>query len=273
MSGRRLAKRAGRSLGLAALALMAALLVGCAHGGLEGEGEVTLFQVSTIDALMDGAYEGQVSLAQLARHGDLGIGTFQGLDGEMVALDGRFYQVKADGRAYAADPALKTPFANVVRFAPQRVLALRGTMSLEDLCQAIDQALPSPNLFYAVRIDGDFAYLKTRSVPVQHRPYPKLVEVVKQQSVFQFNQVRGTVLGFRCPAFVKGVNVPGWHLHFIDQARDAGGHVLGLKVVDPHVQIAVASRFVMVLPQEGEFMHSDLAVDRGADLKQVEKGR
>ncbi|MFH1034228.1 MAG: acetolactate decarboxylase [Pseudomonadota bacterium] len=270
---RNLTRRGGRGLALCALALLALLLLGCAHGNLEGEGEVTLFQVSTIDALMDGAYQGQVSFGQLARQGDLGLGTFEALDGEMVALDGKFYQVKSDGRVLAVDPAMKTPFANVVRFRPQRTLQLHGTLDLEQLYRAIDQTLPSPNLFYAVRIDGAFSHVKTRSVPAQHRPYPKLVEVVKQQSVFEFNQVRGTVLGFRCPAFVKGVNVPGWHVHFIDQARDAGGHVLGLSVTDPRVQITVASRFVMVLPQEGEFMRSDLAVDRGEDLKQVEKGR
>jgi acetolactate decarboxylase len=247
--------------------------VGCAHGNLEGEGEVNLFQVSTIDALMDGAYEGQVSFAQLARQGDLGLGTFQGLDGEMVALDGQFYQVKSDGRVLPVAPVMKTPFANVVRFKPQHTLELRGALSLDELYLAIDRALPSPNLFYAVRIDGAFQYLKARSVSAQQRPYPKLVDVVKKQSVFEFNQVTGTVLGFRCPAFVKGVNVPGWHLHFIDQARAAGGHVLELKVVDPRVQITVASRFTMVLPQQGEFMDRDLAVDRGEDLKQVEKGR
>jgi acetolactate decarboxylase len=262
-----------RLLALCALCLLAVLVTGCAHGNLEGDGEVTLFQVSTIDALMDGAYQGQVSLARLAGQGDFGLGTFDGLDGEMVVLDGGFYQVKADGRVLSAAPDMTTPFANVLRFKPQRTLELRGTLSLDQLYLAIDQALPSPNLFYAVRIDGAFAYLKARSVPAQQRPYPKLVEVVKKQSVFEFNQVRGTVLGFRCPTFVKGVNVPGWHLHFLDQARAAGGHVLELTVSDPRVQITVASRFVMVLPQAGEFMHSDLAVDRGEDLKQVEKGR
>ena len=267
-SAQRMARRGWLALWLAAL-----MLAGCAHGSLEGEGEITLFQVSTIDALLDGAYEGQVSFARLAREGDFGLGTFDGLDGEMVPLDGSFYQVKTDGRARPVDPAAKTPFANVVRFRPQRTVQLKGVMDLEALARALDRHLPSPNLFYAVRIDGLFEHVKARSVPGQHRPYPKLVEVVKQQRVFQFSQVSGTVLGFRCPAFVKGINVPGYHLHFLDQVRAAGGHVLDLEVRDPRVQIAVAPRFVMVLPEQGQFLQSDLAGDRGEDLRQVEKGR
>ena len=266
-------QRLVRRLALMVLALWVSLLWGCAHGSLEGEGEITLFQVSTIDALMEGAFEGQVSLASLAQHGDLGVGTFQNLDGEMVALDGRFYQVKASGQVLPADPALKTPFANVLRFVPQRVIELKGAMNLEELCRAIEQALPSPNLFYAVRIDGQFAYVKARSVPAQQRPYPKLVEVVKRQSVFEFAQTSGTVLGLRCPEFVKGINVPGWHLHYIDQARAKGGHVLDLRVQDARVQIAAIHRFLMVLPQGGEFLHSDLSSDKAEDVRQVEKGR
>ncbi len=265
---------ARRPAALLAVLLLAALtLMGCAHGSLEGEGQVTLFQVSTIDALLDGAYEGQVSLAELARHGDLGLGTFDALDGEMAVLDGRVYQVKVDGSVHEANPSQKTPFANVLFFAPQKTLELRGEMDLEELCKAVDQALPSPNYFYALRIDGRFAYAKTRSVPAQKRPYPPLAEVVKHQRVFEFQDTEGTVLGFRCPAFVKGVNVPGYHMHFLNQARSAGGHVLALKVRDPRVQVTMASRFTMVLPQGGEFVRSDLATDRGEALRKVEKGR
>ena len=60
----------------------------------------TLVQVSTIDAILNGLYEGMTDFKTLQTYGDFGIGTFVGLDGEMISLDGRFYQVKADGIAY-----------------------------------------------------------------------------------------------------------------------------------------------------------------------------
>jgi len=260
-----------RRLGWLLLAVL--LLAGCAHGRLDGEGQV-LYQVSTIDALLEGAYDGQMSFANLARHGGFGLGTFQGLDGEMVALEGKFYQVKTDGKAYPVDPAMTTPFANVTYFQPEMSLELKQATDFAGLEAAISRALPSPNLFYAVRIDGTLPYVKARSVPAQSKPYPKLVEAAKKQAVFEFNQVTGTLLGFYSPPFVKGVNVPGYHFHFLDQERVRGGHVLTARLsAGQRVQIMSLPRFYLALPQEGQFLHSDLKADRSGELHQVEKGR
>ncbi|MBI4797156.1 MAG: acetolactate decarboxylase [Desulfarculus sp.] len=269
----RMLKPLGRRLAPCALALWAALLWGCAHGSLEGEGEVTLFQVSTIDALMEGVYEGQVSFARLAREGDLGIGTFHELDGELVALDGEFYQVKSSGQVLPVDPAMKTPYADVVRFRPQRVVQLKGTFNVDELCQAIDQELASLNLFHAVRIDGFYQDIKARAVAAQQRPYPKLVEAAKGQGMFRFQDLKGTVLGIRSPLYAKGISVPGWHLHFIDQSRTSAGHVMDLAIKDPKVQVMTINKFAMLLPDKGEFLNSDLVTDKSEDLRTVEKGR
>lgn len=47
-----------------------------------------LYQVSTINALLEGIYDGDTSYGELKQHGDFGIGTFSGLDGGMIELDG-----------------------------------------------------------------------------------------------------------------------------------------------------------------------------------------
>src|SRR5919202_5710743 len=86
-----------------------------------GEAELphhTLFQTSTIEALLDGNYDGDVTFAELEDRGDFGLGTLNALDGEMIALDGSFYQVKSDGRAYPIDGKARTPFAVVTVFEP-----------------------------------------------------------------------------------------------------------------------------------------------------------
>jgi len=57
----------------------------------------TLFQTSTISALLEGVYDGETTYKALKQYGDFGLGTFDGLDGEMIGLEGKFYQVKADG--------------------------------------------------------------------------------------------------------------------------------------------------------------------------------
>jgi alpha-acetolactate decarboxylase len=85
-----------------------------------GLDHATLFQVSTTGALVQGVYKGAVTIGELKNHGDFGLGTFEGLDGEMVALDGKFYQVHSDGRITEPPDAAPVPFACVTNFHPLR---------------------------------------------------------------------------------------------------------------------------------------------------------
>jgi acetolactate decarboxylase len=39
------------------------------------------------------------------------LGTIKGLNGEIILLDSKFYQIKADGIAYPLTGGVKTPFA------------------------------------------------------------------------------------------------------------------------------------------------------------------
>ncbi len=247
------------------------LLTGLAQAA---EQQAALYQVSTIEALLEGAYEGQVSIGQLARHGDFGLGTLDGLDGELVVLEGKFYQVRTDGKAYPVPPQRLTPFANVAPFKAGMRLELGQTPSVAALEQALDKALPSANYFYAVRVDGQFEMLKARSVPAQVRPFPRLVEVVaKQQAVFDHVQVRGTLVGLRTPAFAKGINVPGYHFHFLDETRQVGGHVLELKMLRGQAQVCQIEELRLVLPKSGEFLGNKLGQEHAGELKIVEQGR
>lgn len=230
-----------------------------------------LYQVSTIDALLAGAYDGEVTIAELARHGDFGIGTFDALDGEMLALDGVYYQIKADGVAYRALPDAKTPFASVVRFVDCATMEAPHDIALADLERWLDRKLVNLNLFYAVRVDGDFAGMKTRAVPRQKKPYPPLVDVVKEQPVFDLGEVGGVLVGLRSPAFSRGISVPGYHWHFLSESRKAGGHVLGFTLRHGSVSIDPISGFDVRLPRGGAFGTLDLARDRTQDLGAVEK--
>src|SRR3712207_4530108 len=152
-------------------------LVGALHidylkkRNLEGDqhSHHTLFQTSTIDALLEGKYDGDVSFADLEERGDLGLGTLDALDGEMIALEGSFYQVKADGRAYEIDKRTRTPFAVVTFFEPNLSRTLATPMDYETLVAFLDRLVSGEAACYAVRVDGRFSYVKTRSVPRQDR--------------------------------------------------------------------------------------------------------
>src|ERR687894_2174895 len=157
----------------------------------------TLFQTSTIDALLEGKYDGDVSFAELEKRGDLGLGTLDALDGEMIALEGSFYQVKADGRAYVVDKRTRTPFAVVTFFEPNLSRTLATPMDYEAFVAYLDRLVSAETSCYAVRVDGRFSYVKTRSVPRQRKPYPPLAEVVQHQPTFELHDVPGSLAGFR----------------------------------------------------------------------------
>ncbi len=233
----------------------------------------TLFQTSTIDALLAGVYDGDLSCGDLLKHGDFGIGTFDRVDGEMVVLEGTIYQVKGDGKVYEPDPNCRTPFATICHFNPEKTISIDTTTDYKRLQTLIDSAAANQNLFCAVRITGQFRSMKTRSVPAQKRPYLPLKEVTSHQPEFDMNNVFGTIVGFRCPPYVNGINVPGYHLHFISRDRNQGGHVLSFEMITGRCDIDILDQFFLRLPATKDFADTDLSRDRNKELKDVEKGK
>jgi acetolactate decarboxylase len=239
----------------------ATLLAGCAQESAQqeaGADRETFYQVSTLGALKSGFYDGDVSYAELGEHGDTGIGTFQGLDGEMVATGGTFYQIKTDGKAYEVDGGAIAPFAMVTFFDTDLELQPETDLDYAGLQAFLDTSLPSRNVFYAISITGRFSHVQARSVPAQTKPYPPLSEAIANQAVFELDEVEGTMVGFWCPAYVGDINAPGYHLHFITADHSAGGHVLDLLTGEVTVQIDETPDFLMQLPEMQEFLEAEL---------------
>jgi acetolactate decarboxylase len=215
------------------------------HSGLHAEHEPhLLFQASTVAALLEGAYEGDVTFAELAEHGDLGLGTLNQLDGEMTAVDGHFYRAGIDGRINEIGSGERSPFAVVTYFEPTVDVTVEATADIAELV-----ALNNPDgKACAVRLDGEFDMVLARSVPRQEPPYRPLAEVVADQHVFEFTDVRGTLVGFVFPDYTLGLEVSGLHLHFLDAARSRGGHVLDCRVRQARLQIDLAGGWRVELP-------------------------
>ncbi|MGE5496791.1 MAG: acetolactate decarboxylase [Syntrophothermus sp.] len=228
-------------------------------------------QISTIDALMAGLYDGEYQTGQLKMFGDFGIGTFNSLDGEMVMLNNNVYKLKSNGEAELVDDKSLTPYAVVTHFNPSEVASSVSFGSMKELGKILDGMLKSENYFYAVKLTGTFSAVKVRSVPKQARPYIPLVEVIKKQSEFNFENIKGTLVGFRCPSFVKGINVPGYHFHFISEDLKSGGHLLEVQASAVKYQIQQLNGFKLLLPGDEEFMKVNLNADRTNELNKVEK--
>jgi acetolactate decarboxylase len=215
-----------------------------------------LYQTSLMSALMAGIYEGEATYGQIRKHGDFGVGTFNNLDGEMVGFDGTFYQLRSDGSARTVTGDQKTPFAVVTFFQPDQELLVQQ-MTKNDLVAAIEKATDA-NLFSAVRVDGIFEEVRTRTVPRQAKPFPPLTEAAKHQAERVFTNVEGTLAGFRSPAYAQGIGVAGFHLHFLRQDKQAGGHALDYRIRAGKVQTCTVHDLRVELPTSAEFLKTNL---------------
>jgi acetolactate decarboxylase len=229
-------------------------------------------QVSNMSVVVAGAYDGEMTYRELREFGDFGIGTFDGLDGEMVQLDGEIYQVRADGIAVPADDSTGAPFANLTYFEPDQIETLEGPLSCGDFFVRLDELLPSKNLFYAVRVTGKFVSLTARSVPKQTKPYPPAVEVAKTQPVFSFSDQQGTLAGFRFPGGFSGMNLQGYHFHFLSKDRQAGGHLLDCQLESAKAEIDIAYELRVLLPNVPAFLQANASeADMTKQIEAVEK--
>ena len=218
----------------------------------------SLYQVSTYGALSKGFYDGVVEIAILKEKGDFGLGTLNGLDGEMVVLDGEYYQIKTDGKAYAIADSSLSPFADVTFFDSDTQANPPEGLDYSGLQSYINGILPSKNTFFAIKIEGSFSYVKARSVPAQNEPYPILTDALKNQTVFEYNSVQGIMVGFCCPSYTGSVCIPAYHLHFITDDREAGGHVLDMKLGAVTVSLDETNDLEVQLPSSDDFLHMNL---------------
>ena len=208
----------------------------------------TLFQIEAFNTFSSGKYDGYMTYSELAEHGDFGIGTFNELDGEMIALDGIFYQIPYDGKPKQVEPSMTAPYATVTFFEADQTKTLSGPINYSDIKTEIQSILPTENAIYAIRISGTYVYAQTRSIPAQIKPYPTIAEVVENQSVFVLNNVSATAVGFWFPSSMDGVDYAGYHLHLITDDKSAGGHLLDFIAENLTIEIDQTNNFNLVLP-------------------------
>lgn len=231
--------------------------------------EKILFITAPVNALVEGLYREETSISEILARGDFGLGTFNDLDGEMVVMDGKVYQLRSDGQAYQVPANTKSPFACVTFFKPYSFEDIDEPLSYAELIALLDRTLPSKNMLYAIKIEGEFSYVRTRSVPRQDA-YKPLVEVAKEQSEFSFENIAGSMVGFWTPSFLSSVAVPGYHLHFLTADKQHGGHLLECRAINIKISLQHVSRIELGLPITLDFMTADLSRDITEDLKEAE---
>lgn len=223
----------------------------------------TVTQVSILDALLASQFDGCLSCQELMKYGDHGTGTFDRMDGEMILVDGCMYQVKSDGRVYKPDLDTRTPFATVCRFRADQTWTVNEPVDLDAMKKMFDEKASNQNVFCAIRVEGTFPYMLTHALPRQSKPYPPVVDVIRACPQFEMKNVSGTIVGFRSPPYVKGINDPGYHLHFLSEDKTRGGHVRALVMSRGDCAIDLCSNHLVILPDNGAAL---AGIDLSKDL-------
>ena len=231
-----------------------------------------VFQTSLMAALLDGIYDGDFTIGELLGHGSFGLGTFNGLDGEMIVVDGKAWQMRGDGTVTPASPDQVTPFAVVTNFVTNVSAEIPAHSTREQVSEIVDHLTLSPNYLYAIRITGTFDWVRTRTVVKQEKPYPRMVDATAGEPVLQFDDVNGVVAGFRTPIYEQGISVPGCHVHFIDDSQTKGGHVLDFQIARGEVELCIGTDLRLRLPSTEAFSGADLSPDDlGSELHATEQ--
>ena len=211
-----------------------------------------LFQVSTLNDLMLGDYNGTCSVKELLKHGDTGIGTYDGLDGEAIILNGKAYDGRANGVVSEMSEEDSLPFTTV-----------------EDFKTLLSKELVSTNYFYMIKMEGKFN-VRVRSCFKQDKPYEPLYKVAKDQREFEYHDIEGYVVGVFCPNYVEGMNLPGWHIHFISKDLTKGGHILKISGENIQYKLNKLDEWDLKLPNTKEFSSFNLKEDLSKKTEAVE---
>jgi acetolactate decarboxylase len=220
-----------------------------------------VFQTSLMSALLDGVYEGETTVRDLLEQGDFGIGTFNGLDGEMLILDGECYQLRADGSSSRASLDSQSPYAVVTTFVPHIEPALPTNVLRSEVSTFIDGLTASENYMYGLRIAGIFEWVRMRTVTKQEKPYRPMVDATDDDAIIELRNVTGVVVGFRTPLYEKGIGVPGCHAHFVTDDRTGGGHILDFKLASGTAALCLGTDLRVQLPLTDAFRDADLSPD------------
>lgn len=198
----------------------------------------TLYQGSTIEALLAGNYDGVANVKKIKMQGNMGLGTFAGLDGEMIVLDGKVYKAAKNGKVTVEKDNIQSPFYAVTFFDTDKTNKIEESgLTLYSLRAELDKLRMRNDLPYAIIVKGNFKMVKVRSVGPYTEPYPMLSEAVKEQSVWEYTEVPGRLVGFWLPAYMGNTNAAGYHLHFLSDDCQKGGHVLDLVITDGQIYL------------------------------------
>ena len=233
----------------------------------------TIYQIALLQSLAMGYFDGSISVKDLKTHGDTGIGTFEGLDGEMIVLDGVVYRANQDLKINVVKDDVRVPFSNVTFSEKDFSVKLADVRDKEAFEKILNEQVNKHgrNSFYMVKVSGTFNEILIRSEKGCKEPYPTLVEALKTQKEITPKNISGTIVGLYCPDFMSSLNSTGWHFHFVSADKKIGGHVLDLNLKSGEAQLDKTDGFKLDLPKKENFHALNFKTNMTEDIRKAEQ--
>ncbi len=236
--------------------------------------ENVMYQVSTLQALMLGYSRAVISAGKLIENGDTGLGTFEDVNGEMIVMDGRCYRADNRGNVSEVDPETGVPFAAVAKLYGNQCFPIENIPDMKSIQAKLTMKIEEVfglNSMHIVRIDGIFEKVDARSEAPYRSHHIPLKQILSQtQEAFVFENIRGSLVGVYFPDYMDGINMPGWHLHFLSEDRTKGGHVFDVSIREGMARVDKIGNMFMNLPKEAAFDTYSLTEDLEEEIKAVE---
>ena len=252
------------------------MLCSCGNTNSNVSDRETINQISLLQGLLDGDYYGSISIENIKKLGDIGIGTFDKLNGELIMIDGIVYRAKANCEIEVPKNDETIPFSNVTFFDNDFEEKVSNVSTFNDLVAILNKEVKKEgtNNFYFARIDASFNKIKVRSEYAQSEPYKPLVKVLEtDQVVKEFDNIEGTIVALYCPTYMKELNNYGWHMHFVSKDKTKGGHVFETDINSATIKYDITKNFAMKLPSNEKFESIDFSVDRQEEVESAETNK
>jgi acetolactate decarboxylase len=232
-----------------------------------------LYQAGLANAFISGLYRGIITTGDAKKHGDFGLGAPHMLDGELVMNNGKMYQTTFTGQTNQVADSSTSSLVLVNFFKADTVLTSSVIRNKEKALQWLDSFVTNNNGLYAIRISGTFDYVKTRAFPpVENEPFAPLASMMNKQHVFEFQKIKGVLVGYKLPSYIDGLSIGGYHFHFLSDKQDAGGHIIDFTWQGATIEIDELHNFSVQFPQSADFKKINLKENRQDDLRKVETG-
>ena len=235
------------------------------------------YQVSTLQALALGFSKSVITVGELLQHGNLGLGTFEDVDGEMIVLDGKCYRAQNNGEVVPTENERGVPFASICCFQSHRTETFEKMDTIEQIKEWLTLRIEEEfglNSMYAVRINGEFSRVDARSESGTKAHHVTLKDALSiTQEAFIFENIKGSLVCVYYPDYMDGINAAGWHMHFLSEDKRKGGHVFDISMTRGNASFCKITSLEIRIPDSPAFDTYALKCASKEEIQSVEQGK